>query len=82
MVFKGSVKSEDYVGFLSYLIKIHKINNEIEKNVFFQDNAKIHKSKHFWKTVGKQFAFMFNAPYSPQLNAIEYLFNYWKMDVK
>ena len=53
-----------------------------KKMCFFKTTPKQIKTKHFWKTVGKQFAFMFNAPYSPQLNAIEYLFNYWKMDVK
>jgi len=71
---EGSVKGEDFAGFLMDLISnSHEIRNNLEKFVFFMDNASIHKKKkntNFLECLNIQY----NAPYSPFFNPIENVF--------
>ena len=46
MIFKGSVKSSDFGGFLLCLLKNYPIIiNSLNKSIFCLDNAAIHKAK-------------------------------------
>jgi len=84
MVFQGSVKKEDFFAFMMELVK--RYNHTLWKDtnpVFFMDNANIHKSKDFMqKTFNNFFTTLYNAPYSPQLNPIEYCFSKIKTIVR
>lgn len=50
------------------------------------DNASIHKSRYFWRTMDSQNInrgiFIYNVPYSPKYNPIEYVFNTIKRELK
>ncbi len=84
MLFKGGVKKEDFFSFLMELVK--KYDNTLWKEqtpLFFMDNAAIHKSKKYMiKTFNEYFNTLYNAPYSPQLNPIEYCFSKLKSLVR
>ena len=46
MLFKGSIKSSDFGGFIIILLKHYsKILNRLHNYVFCLDNASIHKAK-------------------------------------
>ena len=77
-IFNGSVKSQDFAGFLSSLVSSLALSNPNDKYVFLMDNAAIHRSKIFKEIVGNQVSILYNAPYSPMFNCIEELFSKWK----
>ena len=83
MVFRGSVKKEDYFSFLMSLNKIFSQTQFKSLNpIFFMDNAKIHKSELYMiKIFNNYYTTIYNAPYSPQLNPIEYCFSQIKSNV-
>ena len=76
-IFKGSVKSQDFCGFFANLTN-YLSETKPDSYVFLMDNASIHKSKIFQNAVKKNFAILYNAPYSPMLNCIEEVFSKWK----
>lgn len=76
-ILKGSAKSEDFCGFFANLTNYLGLDKE-GSYVFLMDNASIHKSKLFHKIVKKNYAILYNAPYSPMLNCIEEVFSKWK----
>ena len=83
MIFKGSIKKEDFYGFMIFL-KQQRHNIEKDNTIFYvMDNAKIHHSKDYMKKLFLPSAnVIYNASYSPQLNSIEFCFNKVKKIVK
>lgn len=84
MLFRGGVKKEDFFAFLMEMIKDNSLSRWQNTNsLFFMDNAKIHKSRDFMqKIVQRYYSILYNAPYSPQLNPIEYCFSQIKAHVR
>jgi transposase len=55
----------------------------MENNVLFMDNYSIHKTKQLKEIlIENDKMSLFNIPYSPQFNPIEYIFNSIKADIK
>lgn len=76
VLFKGGVKKEDFFWYLMELIKNEMHSFKKIAPVFFMDNARIHKSKTYMTGIfNKYYDCLYNAPYSPQLNPIEYAFS-------
>lgn len=69
--------------FSAYMKKLMECGGE-EKQVFFLDNASVHKKEDLLPTIhsvkGKEI--VFNAPYSPECNPIEKFFANWKRRVE
>jgi len=75
---KGSCNASKFNNF----IKDDLIPN-MENNVLFMDNYSIHKTKQLKEIlIENDKTSLFNIPYSPQFNPIEYLFNSIKADIK
>jgi transposase len=74
-IFDGSIKSVDFMGFISGLAIRLREDYNILSPVFFFDNAPTHKSKIIQEKLSKYVAFVFNARYTPELNPIELAFN-------
>ena len=81
-IIKGGVKSPDFFSFVSKLIE--KECPPLKRNniLLFMDNAKVHHSKDYMKKFANYCNIIYNAPYTPQLNPIEFLFSRLKSDVK
>jgi transposase len=74
-IVKGGVKGEDFYGFINELL-IHEKNRFATKNVvLFMDNASIHKTKNFMQKFSLYYTVVYNAPYTPQFNPIEFAFS-------
>ena len=58
--------------------------NPEEKEVYFMDNASVHRKKDLIPLVHsvKNKEILFNAPYSPDINPIETFFSIWKRNVE
>nr|CCQ48560.1 42 kDa transposase [Tetrahymena thermophila] len=69
---KGA-QQEQFMGFISELIKYLDQKGELRNCVFIMDNATIHSSALIEKTILKHIPHLFLAPYSPQMNPIEKL---------
>ena len=82
MIFKESIKSEDYLAFLYQLVNNDLYDQFNKKVVFFMDNASIHKSKLFQESFAEDYNVLYNTPYSPHLNAIEQVFSFIKRQVR
>ena len=82
VLFDGSCKSIDFIGFLYNFIQKDLNHLENKHITFFMDNASIHKSKLFKNNFAKSHSVLYNAPYSPQFNPIELAFSIIKRDVK
>ncbi|CAL6056265.1 DDE_superfamily endonuclease domain-containing protein [Hexamita inflata] len=67
--------------FLSELIK-HLLVNQCGRCVFFLDNCSIHKVGAERIIKAANHVCLFNAPYSPQMNGIEYFFGDWKNKIQ
>ena len=52
------------------------------KLILFMDNASIHKTKDFMQKLKRYQNIMYNAPYTPQLNPIEFAFSKIKNTVR
>lgn len=78
--------SEIFAKFLRDLFRnITFVSPHANKYVFYMDNAPFHHSapvKQFAEEYKDRVVLMYNAPYSPQLNPIEYLFGWIKSFVK
>ena len=82
MVFKGSVKGNDYGAFILKLIDSNEIiKNNLENYVFCMDNARIHAAKAINHILLRLNTF-YLPPYSPFLNPIEEVFGLWKFIVR
>ena len=82
MLFDGSCKSIDFMGFLYKMIQSDSQNFENKRITFFMDNASILKSKVFKNQFMNSHSVLYNVPYSPQLNPIELAFSIIKRDIK
>lgn len=69
--------------FTSYMTRLLNCNPE-EKEVYFMDNASVHRKKDLIPLVHsvKNKEILFNAPYSPDINPIETFFSIWKRNVE
>ena len=81
-VVKGGVKGPEFISFMFELFTAEKARIKQKKTVFLMDNAKIHKSKDFMQKFAKHYTVLYNAPYTPQLNPIEFSFSKFKYLVK
>ena len=81
-IVKGGVKASDFFIFIQDLVKSDQRRFSSEKVVLFMDNASIHKSKDYMQKFSKYFYVMYNAPYTPQLNPIEFAFSKLKNSVR
>ena len=67
-------KSVNIPKFLSFLEKLKK-DNKKRRLCLFLDNLSVHKNKDVIATMERlNFKFIFNAPYSPEFNGIEFIF--------
>jgi transposase/biotin operon repressor len=74
-IFDGSIKSIDFLGFISQLASKLRDEFNVISPVLFFDNAPTHRSKIVQAGLSHHFALMFNAKYTPELNPIELAFN-------
>lgn len=81
VLLKGGMKSRDFAGFLC-LLKNNCEPDIFDNHIVFLDNASAHKSKFIQDTVGSKFNLFYNAPYTPQLNAIEEFFSLFKSKLR
>lgn len=81
MVFKGSINTVLFLGFLLLLLKqiIRDEEKNLDKCIFILDNASIHRS--FLNNFNLGLNVLWLPPYSPFLNPIELLWNLWKKKV-
>lgn len=82
IVFKGSVKSGDFNGFMASLMVLFKLDEYPREVVFFMDNATIHKNIGLREEIATQLAIVYNAPYTRYLNPIEECFSIWKHHIR
>lgn len=81
-IFKGGVKSEDFNGYMVRIISQLELETIDKDVVFFMDNASIHKNLDLREEIATKILIVYNAPYSPFLNAIEECFSAWKHAVR
>jgi len=79
-IIKGGVKGPEFFSFIIELCI--GLRNISKRKFFFMDNASIHKSKDFMQKFAKHYNVLYNAPYTPQLNPIEFSFSKLKHLVK
>ena len=78
MIFLGGMQTEDFCGFLSLMFDREDINiNEVD-HVLLMDNCKSHKNDFTFGTLYHKYPIIYNAPYTPQFNAIEEVFSWIK----
>lgn len=68
-----NVNGETFAKFIK-----EEINSKFKNKICFLDNARIHHSKLVKATLDKSNTLMFNVPYTPELNPIEYCFSKFK----
>lgn len=77
-VVKGSVDAEIFTAFFKQVLARYKN----ESCVFFMDNCAIHKKEVLQQLCNEaKQVILFNAPYSQELNPIEYFFSIWKYKI-
>ncbi len=81
-VIKGGVKGPEFISFMFDLCDSVRTRVRTKKVIFFMDNASIHRSKAFMQKFTKFYNVLYNAPYTPQLNPIEFSFSKLKYLVK
>ena len=81
-IIKGGVKAPDFFSFVSELVAIECPKYSKRKIVLMMDNAKVHHSKDYMQKFIKYVNVLYNSPYTPQFNAIEFLFSKLKSEVK
>ena len=81
-IIKGGVKSQDFFSYVSEITikECPPLSNK--KIVLLMDNAKVHHSKQYMSKFITYNNVIYNAPYTLQLNPIEFLFSRLKADVK
>lgn len=80
-IIKSSVRADDFWWYAHSLVEHIKAKTK-KKIVLFMDNASIHRTERFEAFFQKEFTFLFNAPYSPDLNPIEMLFGDLKRTIR
>ena len=75
MIFNGSVTSKDFFGFLSKIVYKLRTNVTGDSPIFLFDKASIQKSGLIQEVFLHEYAAIFSAPYSPELNPIELAFS-------
>ncbi|KAL4494473.1 hypothetical protein ABPG72_018365 [Tetrahymena utriculariae] len=73
MIVEKGAKQEQFMGFMSLLIKNLLNRGDLQNCLFVFDNARIHYSNLMREYLLKYIPHLFLAPYSPQLNPIEKL---------
>ncbi len=81
-IVKGGVKGPEFISFMCELVELETARFSKKKTILFMDNASIHKSKDFMQKFAKYYNILYNAPYTPQLNPIEFSFSKLKYLVK
>lgn len=81
-IFKGSIKGVDFCGFICQLYLLLEAKQSEKELVLVMDNASIHKTSLIQEKLFSKIKVVFNAPYTPELNAIEELFSMWKALVR
>ena len=81
-IVKGGVKAPDFFSYVAQIVAKECPLFSKRKIVLMMDNAKIHHSKDYMVKFQKYTNVIYNSPYTPQLNAIEFLFSRLKSDVK
>jgi hypothetical protein len=77
-LFDGSVTAEDYGAFILNVIGYNiNIRKNLNKYVWYMDNASIHKARCI-EHILKRISPFYGTPYSPFLNPIEEVFGLWK----
>ncbi len=74
-IIKGGVKAPDFCLFIKQLIDQEAQRFRSNKVILFMDNATIHKSKDYMQKLEKFVNIMYNSPYTPQFNPIEFAFS-------
>ena len=81
MLYDGGLTGIVMNYFLISLFKKLRLHNMLNNTIILMDNCKAHKNKIALKMMTK-IQFLFNAPYSPEFNPIEYIFNSLKFEVR
>ena len=81
-IIRGGVKGPEFISFMFELSSSESRKVSKKNTIFLMDNAKIHKSKDFMQKFAKYYNVLYNAPYTPQLNPIEFSFSKLKHLVK
>ncbi len=81
-IVKGGVKSSDFFIFIQDIVNSDRERFHRKPVVLFMDNASIHKSKDYMRKFSEFYNVMYNAPYTPQFNPIEFAFSKWKNIVR
>lgn len=81
-VIKGGVKSSDFFIFIQDIVDSDLNRFHRKPVILFMDNASIHKSKDYMQKFSNFYNVMYNAPYTPQFNPIEFAFSKWKNSVR
>ncbi len=77
-IVKGGVKGADFFMFITNMIACNKSRFDTKKVILFLDNASIHKTKDLMQKLTGFFNVVYNAPYTPQFNPIEFAFSKMK----
>lgn len=78
---RGSMKSNDYMGFLYTLLKHYEFDKSSKELIIFADNARVHHAKVIKDEFKQKLTLLFNAPYSPMMNPIEDFFSKFKKTI-
>ena len=68
--------------FNNFILKLNRMDKE-NKNVYFLDNARVHKTKSFNKIKeDNKLNIIYNAPYQSKYNPIEYIFSLLRKQIQ
>jgi len=81
-IINNSANGEDFIEFINQVI--NKLPIGREKQYLLMDNARIHHYKKFKDNIKEKpnIELLYNVPYSPEYNPIEYVFNEAKQIIK
>ena len=81
-IINNSANGEDFIEFINQVVNKLPINRE--KQFFLMGNARIHHYKKFKDNIKQtpNIELLYNVPYSPEYNPIEYVFNEAKKIIK
>jgi len=81
-ILRGGVKGQDFFYFIKELVELENERFQTNKVVMLMDNASVHKSKDYMKKAENFYNVLYNAPYTPQFNPIEFAFSKIKQIVR
>jgi transposase len=73
-IFKYGINRNGFVSYIQDLILLEKKRIKKKKPILFMDNASIHKFGLVKNVLQTKLLFLYNTPYSPELNPIELVF--------